>query len=62
MNKAFVKESDSDEDDDLPGVPPIPPGTKNYMTREGHAAMRAEFERLIKVERPELMKIGRAHV
>ncbi|MBK6905926.1 MAG: transcription elongation factor GreB [Rhodocyclaceae bacterium] len=57
MNKAFVKESDSDEDDDLPGAPPIPPGTKNYMTREGHAAMRAEFERLVKVERPELVKV-----
>ncbi|MDP2810310.1 MAG: transcription elongation factor GreB [Rhodocyclaceae bacterium] len=57
MNKAFVKESDGDEEDDLPGAPSLPPGGKNYMTTRGHAAMRAEFEHLVKVERPDLVKV-----
>ncbi|MDD5248951.1 MAG: transcription elongation factor GreB [Rhodocyclaceae bacterium] len=57
MNKAFVKESDADEDDDAPAAPALPPGGKNYMTADGHARMRQEFEHLIKVERPELVKV-----
>jgi len=57
MNKAFVKESDGDEEEDIPGAPALPPGSKNYMTAHGHAAMRAEFEQLVKVERPELVKV-----
>ncbi len=58
MNKAFVKESESaDEDEDPVGVPALPAGTKNYMTPAGHAALRAEFERLIKVDRPHLVQI-----
>ena len=61
MNKAFVKESESDDEDgddgDLPGLPPLPAGTKNYMTPAGHAALREEFERLIKTERPHLTQV-----
>jgi transcription elongation factor GreB len=56
MNKAFVKESESD-DDELPGQPALPAGTKNYMTPAGHAALREEFERLIKTERPHLTQV-----
>ena len=36
MNKAFVKENDEDDENDeaaAPGVPTLPPGTHNYMTR-----------------------------
>lgn len=58
MNKAFVRESENDEEDEDPvGVPALPPGTNNYMTPAGHAAMRAEFERLVKVERPHLTQV-----
>jgi len=58
MNKAFVRESEGDEDDEEPaGVPALPIGTKNYMTPAGHAALREEFERLVKLERPELVKV-----
>lgn len=59
MNKAFVKETEADIDDegDLPGLPALPMGTKNYMTPVGHAAMRSEFERLVKVERPHLTQV-----
>jgi transcription elongation factor GreB len=58
MNKAFVRESETDEDDDEPvGVPALPAGTKNYMTPAGHKALREEFEHLIKVERPQLVQV-----
>ncbi|MRR50021.1 MAG: transcription elongation factor GreB [Rhodocyclaceae bacterium] len=56
MNKAFVKESDSDDEDDLL-APALPSGVKNYMTRSGHARMRAEFEQLVKTERPALVQV-----
>ncbi len=58
MNKAFVKETEQDEEDEEPaGAPSLPVGTKNYMTPAGHAALREEFERLVKVERPHLVQI-----
>lgn len=57
MSKAFTKESDQDDDELETGAPALPAGTRNYMTREGHRQMRDEFERLVKVDRPELVKI-----
>ena len=57
MNKAFVKESSSDEDDETPDAPALPSGSPNYMTINGHAAIRAEFEQLVKIDRPEIVKI-----
>ncbi|MEN3365434.1 MAG: transcription elongation factor GreB [Burkholderiales bacterium] len=56
MSKAFVKESD-DEDDLDPGVPAIPAGTKNYMSPAGHQAIKDELLRLIDVDRPEVVRI-----
>lgn len=56
MNKAFVKESD-DEDDLHSGSPAIPAGTKNYMTSQGHRRMKEELLHLINVERPEVVKV-----
>ena len=57
MNKAFVKESDGDDDDDIGGMPPIPPGSKNYITPQGHQRIRDELLHLIDVERPEVVKV-----
>lgn len=61
MSKAFTRENDQDEDGDEveldPGAAPLPGGTPNYMTARGHKLMREEFERLIKVERPDLVKV-----
>lgn len=56
MNKAFVKESDDDEEDEVPESA-LPTGTKNYMTVRGHAQIRAEFEHLVKVERPAMVQV-----
>lgn len=55
MSKAFVKESD--DEDDLDAAPVIPAGTKNYMTPEGHRRMKEELLHLIDVERPEVVKV-----
>jgi len=60
MNKAFVRESESDEEDDgaaPAGASSLPAGAKNYLTPAGHAALRAEFEQLVKVERPQLVQV-----
>lgn len=57
MNKAFVKESDADEDDDVGGMPPIPPGAKNYITPQGYQRIREELLQLIDVERPEVVRV-----
>jgi transcription elongation factor GreB len=58
MNKAFVKESSDADDDDLEsGVPPIPPGAKNYITPEGYHRLKDELLRLIDVERPEVVRL-----
>ncbi len=57
MNKAFVREDAADEEeDDAAGVAALPAGTKNYMTPQGHVALRRELETLLKVERPELVQ------
>ncbi|HEV2612813.1 MAG TPA: transcription elongation factor GreB [Noviherbaspirillum sp.] len=58
MNKAFVKESENDDDDDLDvGLPAIPAGTKNYMTPAGHKRIKDELFQLIDFDRPEVVKI-----
>ena len=48
--------SPPDEDDEA-GVPPIPAGSKNYMTPQGHARMKGELLHLIDVERPEIVQV-----
>jgi transcription elongation factor GreB len=57
MSKAFTKETDADDDDDLPGGPALPAGGKNYMTPQGHARLRAELMQLLDVERPKVVEV-----
>ena len=56
MSKAFTKESDADDDEEL-AVPAIPAGTRNYMTPEGYARLRGEFMSLLDEERPKIVEI-----
>lgn len=57
MNKAFVKENDdADEDEALSPTLQLPAGSKNYMTRRGYDALRAELDQLVRVERPALVE------
>jgi len=55
MSKAFTRESDG-EDEDL-ALPPLPVGSKNYITPQGYAALRAELFELIDNERPRMVEI-----
>ncbi|PJM89228.1 transcription elongation factor GreB [Achromobacter ruhlandii] len=57
MNKAFVKESDNEDDDDLPQAQALPAGTKNYMTPEGYERLRGELTHLMNVERPAVVQV-----
>ena len=55
MSKAFTRESDG-EDEDL-NLPPLPAGSKNYITPQGYAALRVELFELIDNERPRIVEI-----
>jgi transcription elongation factor GreB len=60
MNKAFTKESQADDDldgDDDGAAPPLPAGQKNYLTPGGYARLKAELDRLVDKERPEIVGI-----
>ena len=58
MNKAFVKESDGDDDEEAAALAlAIPPGSKNYITPAGYQRIKDELLQLIDVERPEVVKI-----
>jgi len=56
MNKAFTKETDTD-DDELPDeADPLPRGLKNYITPEGLDRLRDELDHLRRVERPKVVE------
>jgi transcription elongation factor GreB len=54
MSKAFTKESDAADDDDLQ-LPPLPAGGKNYITPQGYARLRVELLDLMDNERPKIV-------
>ena len=56
MNKAFTKETDDADDDELL-LPALPASGKNYITPAGHARIRAELLDLIDNERPKVVDI-----
>jgi transcription elongation factor GreB len=53
-NQANTNDDDDDGDN---SAPPIPAGSKNYMTPQGHLRMKTELLKLIDVERPEVVQI-----
>ncbi len=56
MSKAFTKENDADEDEDLAAAPPIPAGSKNYITRSGYERLQLELKVLVDDERPKVVE------
>ncbi|NQU57124.1 MAG: transcription elongation factor GreB [Rhodospirillales bacterium] len=55
MNKAFTKETDTEEE--LPdAIDALPAGVKNYITPEGMERLRAELHHLRSVERPQVVE------
>lgn len=61
MNKAFVREDadapEADDDDGAPGLPPLPAGTRNYLTPQGWRRLREELMTLLDVERPKVVEV-----
>jgi transcription elongation factor GreB len=55
MTKAFIKEPEADLDYE-DEVVEFPPGTKNYITPEGLQRLQEEFDRLQKLERPQIVE------
>ena len=56
MSKAFVKESDQDDDDGIEAEAPVGPGGKNYITPPGFEKLKGELHQLLNVERPKLVE------
>ena len=56
MNKAFVRESD-DDDEELESAPKLPQGTRNYITPGGYARIKDELDHLLRTERPHIVEI-----
>ena len=56
MNKAFTKESDGDDEEEL-ALPAMPQGTKNYVTPQGDQRLRNELLQLIDDERPKMVEV-----
>ncbi len=57
MSKAFTKETDDTEDEELEGAEPLPAGLKNYITPEGLRRLQDEFRQLKQVERPKVVEV-----
>jgi transcription elongation factor GreB len=57
MNKAFTKETDVADDADDVTLPPLPPGTRNYLTPQGYQRLRGELVQLLDVERPKVVEV-----
>src|SRR5690348_6073769 len=55
MSKAFTKETDGDEDDEV-SLPPLAKGAKNYITPAGYARLRTELLDLMDNERPKVVE------
>lgn len=54
MSKAFTKETDGSDEDELT-LPALPVGGKNYITPAGYARLRSELLDLIDNERPKVV-------
>lgn len=56
MSKAFTREQDDADEDDVQ-LPALPVSGKNYMTPAGYTQMRQELLDLIDVERPKIVDV-----
>jgi transcription elongation factor GreB len=56
MSKAFTREVDDLEEEDLPEAAGLPEGTKNYITPGGYARLKSELDHLVGAERPEVVR------
>ena len=57
MTKAFVKNEDADDDEELVPSLAIPQGARNYITPGGHTKLKTELDHLLRVERPHVVEV-----
>ena len=57
MNKAFIRETDDEEDEGAEQAPSLPQGTRNYITPGGYARIKDELDQLLRVERPHIVEV-----
>ena len=57
MNKAFVRETDGEDEEELQPSLVLPAGIRNYISPAGHARLKSELEELVKRERPHIVEI-----
>ena len=57
MNKAFTRENDGDDEDELEPSLALPQGTRNYITPGGYARIKDELDQLLRVERPHIVEV-----
>jgi transcription elongation factor GreB len=55
MSKVVPQRADDEDDED--GAPPIPAGTKNYITPSGYKRLKDEALHLLDKERPEVVRV-----
>jgi transcription elongation factor GreB len=56
MSKAFVKEDAEAPEAAESAAPAIPADSKNYITPDGYARLKAELKQLVEAERPEVVR------
>ena len=56
MSKAFTKEAESPDDEEMEEVAKLPQGFKNYISPDGFARIKSELFHLLDVERPEVTR------
>ena len=59
MSQALTRETNADamDDGEDPSLPPLPEGSRNYITPKGYADLRAELFTLMDDERPKVVEI-----
>lgn len=57
MSKAFTKETDTEIEDEVEELEPLPAGLKNYMTPHGFDTLQQELRHLMRDERPKIVEI-----
>jgi len=57
LSKAFTREQDGAEEEELAPEAEQPQGLKNYITPAGYARMQAELKQLLDVERPQTVSV-----
>jgi transcription elongation factor GreB len=59
VSQALTRETNADamDDGEDPSLPPLPAGSRNYITPKGYADLRAELFTLMDDERPKVVEI-----